>query len=115
MRGKAYNSHMSETSLPTHIPQELAKYFWDVKPETVNPATHPYFVINRLLDKGGLDAARWVVRTFPKEMIIETLKTVRDFSPWNGRFWTRYYQLKEEDVACLRPSYRSMRSALWPY
>jgi len=106
---------MSEMPLPTHIPQELAKYFWDVKPETVNPATHPYFVINRLLDKGGLDAARWVVRTFPKDDIIHTLKTVRDFSPRSGWFWTRYYQLQKEDVACLQASYLTMRRAHWPF
>lgn len=106
---------MSAVSLPTHIPKEMEKYFWDVKPETVNPAAHPDLVINRLLDKGGLDAARWVVRTFPKEYIVKTLKTVRDFSPRSGWFWARYYQIKEEEVACLQPSYRAMRSAHWPF
>jgi len=106
---------MSGTSLPTHIPQELTKYFWDVKPETVNPATHPYFVINRLLDKGGLDAARWVVRTFPKDDIIQTIKTVRDFSPRSARFWAHYFGIPDEEVACLQASYLTMRRAHWPF
>jgi len=106
---------MNHTRLPTHVPRGLVKYFWDVDPKTLNPGTHPYFVINRLFDKGGLDAARWVVRTFPKDMIIETLKTMRDFSPWNGWFWARYYQLSQEDVACLRPSYLAMRRTHWPF
>jgi len=106
---------MADQSLPDHVPDTFKRFFWDVNFDTVSPKTHPRYVINRLLDKGDLGAARWVVHTFPKKYIIQTLKTVRDFSPRSGWFWTRYYRLKEEDVACLQPSYRTMRSAHWPF
>jgi hypothetical protein len=108
---------MSEISLPAHIPRELAKYFWDVKPETVNPATHPYFVINRLLDKGGIDAASWVVRTFPKDMIIKSLMSDESLSPMTATFFARYYEQPYSDFACYknRLSFKRTPSGLWNY
>lgn len=106
---------MHDPILPTSIPKELHGFFWDVNASRVNPAKSPNYVINRLLDKGDLNAARWVLSSFPKEVIIGTLKTMRDFSPWNGRFWAKYLGINEEEVACLRPSYLKMRRQLWPY
>jgi hypothetical protein len=37
-------------------------------------------IINRLLDKGDLEAASWVLRHFSRELIAETLRTKRDFT-----------------------------------
>ncbi len=101
--------------LPTSLPPSLHKFFWDVDATKTNPAEHPQYVINRLLDKGDLEAARWVLKNFPKETIVETLKKRRDFSPWNGTFWGHYLGIPEAEVACLQPSYRKMRKQLWPY
>ncbi|MBI5614083.1 hypothetical protein HY947_04125 [Candidatus Gottesmanbacteria bacterium] len=106
---------MKTSNLPTKIPKELEHFFWDVKASTVNPSKHPHYVINRLLDKGDLAAARWVIRAFPKTVIQETLKKIRDFSPWNGVFWSRYLDIPREEVQCLNPSYLKMRKQLWPY
>lgn len=100
---------------PTSIPPSIHKFFWDVDPKGVNPQKSPKYVINRLLDKGDLEAARWVLASFDKGTIIETLKTMRDFSPWNGTFWSAYLHIPEEEVACLQPSYRAMRKTHWPY
>ena len=106
---------MADVLLPDHVPDTFKRFFWDVQFETLSPKEKPYYIINRLLDKGNLEAARWVIKTFPKDMIIHTFKTMRDFTPWNGTFWQRYLQIPKEEVACLHPSYRTMRSALWPY
>lgn len=106
---------MAKPRIPTRLPKELHRFFWDVDPKKVNPAQKPHYVINRLLDKGDLEAARWVLRNFSQDTIIETLKTMRDFSPWNGRFWARYLNVPEEEVTCLQPSYLTMRRAHWPF
>lgn len=97
------------------LPRSLWKFFWDVDPAKIDYTLRAPYVINRLLDKGDLEAARWVLKTYPKETIIETFKTRRDFSPWNGTFWSHYLQIPREEVACLEPSYRMRRKTLWPY
>lgn len=106
---------MVSAPLPTTLPPEFHRYFWDVDATKVNPAQKPHYVINRLLDKGGVEAARWVLNHYPQETIVDTLKTVRDFSPRNGTFWAYYLGIPHEEVACLQPSYRKMRKQLWPH
>jgi hypothetical protein len=97
------------------IPHSLHRFFWDVDQLKLNTAKTPAFIIERLLDKGDLEAARWVLRTYPKEIIVQTLKEKKDFSPWNAIFWATYLNIPQKEVACLRPSYQKTRRALWPY
>ena len=106
---------MAQHPLPASIPPSLYKFFWDVRAENVNPSVHPHYVINRLLDKGNMEAARWVLKNFSRETIIETLRTIRDFSPWNGVFWAAYLGISRKEVKCLEPSYLMRRKQLWPY
>lgn len=106
---------IKEPKLPKKLPPSFYQFFWDVDAKKVNPSESPYYVINRLLDKGNLEAARWVVRNFPKEIIVETIKKMRDFSPWNGVFWGRYFNIPREEMKCLDPSYLTLRKTHWPY
>lgn len=103
------------STIPTSLPPELYKYFWDVDPKKVNPQQSPEYVAHRLLDKGGLDAARWALRAIPRKLLVGVVKYRRDFSPRNSTFWSRYFQIPEKEVACLQPSYLAMRRQHWPY
>ncbi len=105
---------MIKRTPPHSLPKDLYRFFWDIKPEQLDPSAKPYYVINRLLDKGDLDAARWVLKCFPKETIIETVKTLRDFSPKSARFWAAYLSVPQEEVLCLQPSYLKTRRTHWP-
>lgn len=102
-------------SLPTSVPSELHLFFWDVDAQKLNPSKNPNYVINRLLDKGNLQAARWVLKNFPKELIVETIKTRRDFSPWTALFWAHYLNIPRQELKCLNPHYLKMRKTHWPY
>lgn len=106
---------MKQKLAPASLPPSLYRFFWDADPARVNPSEKPYYVISRLLDKGNLEAARWVLNSFPKETIVETFKKIRDFSPWNGVFWARYLDIPREEVRCLDPSYLAMRRMHWPF
>jgi hypothetical protein len=106
---------MSAVQFPKALPQSLYRFFWEVDPAQLDPGKHPQYIINRLLDKGDLAAARWVLQNYPKGIIVQTFRTMRDFSPWNGRFWARYLEILEEEVACLQPSYLQKRRMHWPY
>lgn len=106
---------MPNSSLPTTLPPSLCKFFWDVNPAKVNPSEKPYYVINRLLDKGNVEAARWVLANFPKETIRETFRKLRDFSPVVANFWADYLHFPLEEVKCMQEPWRSLRKQLWPY
>ncbi len=106
---------MKSSSLPTSLDPALYQFFWDVDAVKLNPSEHSSYVINRLLDKGDVAAARWVLKNFPRKEIIETVKKQRDFSPRSARFWATYLGIPQEEVACLQPSYLAMRRQHWPY
>jgi hypothetical protein len=49
---------MSFVQSPEALPQSLYRYFWEVDPAQLDPGKHARYIINRLLDKGDLAAAR---------------------------------------------------------
>lgn len=100
---------------PDRIPKILYKFFWDVNPEKINPRAKPYFVIQRLLDKGDVAAVRWVRSNFLKADIAEAFYTMRDFRAKVGYFWTLFLGLEQSKVICIQPHYLKLRRQLWPY
>src|SRR3990167_8857733 len=105
---------MKKDKLPNKLPTALHLFFWDIEAKKLDPSKKPLFVINRLLDKGNLTAVRWVRRNFPQEMIIETIKKMRDFSSKTVIFWSRLLNIPIEEIKCMREPYRSMRKMHWP-
>ena len=101
--------------MPTNIPPSLYKFFWDVNPQKVNPAEKPYFVIQRLLDKGNLEAVRWIREHFKPTIIQKTLRDYRDFSLRSASFWGLLYHVPLSEIKCFHEPYLTTRKTLWPY
>lgn len=97
------------------IPKSLHRYFWDVNIEKLDPKKKPYFVISRLLDKGNVEAIKWVREKYRQEQIKDTFRNIMDFNEKTGRFWSLILKIPEEEVKCLQPSYLKMRREHWPY
>lgn len=91
------------------------KYFWDVDVNKLDLEKKPYFVINRLLDKGNAEAVKWVRKNYSDEKIVSTFTKLRDFNPKVARFWALYLKIPEKDVVCLQQPYLKMRRMHWPY
>lgn len=100
---------------PKRIPKRLWRYFWDVDVKKLDPREKPYFVISRLLNKGNIEAARWVQRHYVKEQVQETLQNYRDFSLRSGSFWGLIYKVPLSKIKCFQEPYRTSRKTLWPY
>ncbi|MEK7592893.1 MAG: hypothetical protein AAB508_05915 [Patescibacteria group bacterium] len=105
---------MDTTKLPTRIPKELEHFFWDVKAEEVNPSKHPHYVINRLLDKGDINAARWVIRSFSRKTIVYSLKHGAPMLAINASFWRNYLGISPKEMPKPIP-YHKQPSELWRF
>lgn len=97
------------------LPDFLKPYFWDVDFSSLDTYKNSVYIINRLLDKGGLRAAKWIEKTFSPELIKQTLCTRRDFSLRNASFWSTIYNIPLNQIKCFQEPYRTMRRTLWPY
>lgn len=87
------------------LPEQFRQFFWDIDATKLDPSEYPLYVINRLLDKGNLEAARWVLRQFPRKLIVETIKTSLNLSPMTAVFFSRYLNIAREEIRSLQPSY----------
>ncbi|MDO8609114.1 MAG: hypothetical protein Q7R95_01070 [bacterium] len=106
---------MKPVKIPIKIPASLHRFFWDVDVKKLNPAEKPYFVISRLLDKGNVEAVKWVRTNFSEQEIKKVFATIRDFSPEVGSLWSIMLQIPRNEVLCLQQSYLQMRKTHWPY
>lgn len=97
------------------IPKSLYQFFWDVDVKRLDPEKKAYFVISRLLDKGNVEAVKWVKKNYSDRKISETFTKLRNFNPKVGRFWSLYLKIPAEDVLCLQQPYLKMRKMHWPY
>lgn len=97
------------------LPEYLHKYFWDVNIEKLDLVGKKYFVIQRLLDKGGVEAVKWTRSHYTEEDISNTFKRLRDFRTPVGYFWATVLNIPQQDVLCLQPHYLAMRRQHWPY
>lgn len=97
------------------IPPSLHHFFWDVDVTKLDPEKKPFFVISRLLDKGDVEAVKWVRKNYNTESIRETLENYRDFSLQSGSLWALIYQVSLKKVKCFQEPYRNTRKTLWPY
>lgn len=109
------NAPKQSSNLPTKIPPNLYQFFWDVDVKKLDPAEKPYFIIQRLLDKGNIEAVRWVRENYEPEIVRFTLENFRDFSLRSASFWATLYNLPLVKVKCFQKPYLKTRRTLWPY
>ncbi|MCX6816255.1 MAG: hypothetical protein NTZ93_00035 [Candidatus Beckwithbacteria bacterium] len=91
------------------LPKRLAKYFWDVNLNQLNPLEDADFLIKRILERGETQDIFWLKRQFGLEKIAVSLKKYRDFSRKTGLFWTLLLNLNQSEVPCLQTPYRRIR------
>ena len=97
------------------IPKNLRQYFWDVDVDKLDPSQKANFVIQRLLDKGNVEAVRWVNKHYTSSQIKKCFISLRDFREKVGNFWSLYLDIPKEKVICLQKPYLTMRKMHWPY
>lgn len=77
-------THTQKNIKPMRFRQSL---FWDVDPKTIDPKKHARYIIERMLDFGNDDEARWVYRMYPHSFIFDTVKRSRVLRPETRVLW----------------------------
>jgi hypothetical protein len=82
------------------LPERLTRYFWDQRGRHLSPARNRSTVLQRLLEVGGWDAARWLLRNVPHEELTGFIasRRGRGLSPKRLRFWALVLDLPGSDV-----------------
>lgn len=95
-------------------PPFLKPFFWDVDYEHLHPKDRPRYVIARLLDIGDEKAVKWL-KNFSEGEIKEVVRTTRALSKKSANFWRLFFDLREDEVRCLRKDFQRLQRAIWRY
>lgn len=87
------------------LPARFRGQFWDVEFRRQLPRTHPEFVVERLLEHGGDDAVRWLLRNVPRPFLEHVVRRARGLRPPTAYCWANYLGIPLTELACLeKPS-----------
>ncbi|TSC78218.1 MAG: hypothetical protein G01um101433_360, partial [Parcubacteria group bacterium Gr01-1014_33] len=65
----------------------LEKYFWDTDIKGLDKEKHAHFIIERILDRGDMDAIQWLSRNFKKSEMRKVLRITKDMTYFSANFW----------------------------
>jgi len=69
------------------VPENFKYLFWDTDPARINIRKHSRYIIERVLEMGGLDSFRWIQGLYPTRAIIEVCDASRKISEKSKNFW----------------------------
>lgn len=71
-----------------NYPDCIARLLWDVDPGSVDPERHSDYLIERVMQRGGFEAMRWLRARYPRETLAEFLRRRGDrLAPRERAYW----------------------------
>jgi hypothetical protein len=97
------------------IPQFAHRYFWDVDARKLDADKYATYVIERLLEWGNPQSARWLLQRYSRRKIIGVLKRTHSLSRMSANFWAVYFGVPRNEITWFTklPHWRPKGS--WPY
>ena len=89
--------------------------FWDTEPSVLDAQTHREFILQRLLEYGGIAAVRWAERRYGLDGIREYILTRGNqmLTAKTRSFWRAVLNLTED--TCTTKSSPLRNNPLWPF
>lgn len=75
--------------------------FWDTPLSSIDPQLHKDFVIERLLQFGGMEGIRWLLENWELAAIKNVVLNSRNLSRMTAGFWSAYFDIPPEKIRCL--------------
>ncbi len=87
------------------LPEILELYkndaFWDTPLSSIDAQLHRDFVIERLLQYGGMEGIRWLLENWGPAAIENVVMNSRNLSRTTAGFWSAYFDIPPERIRCL--------------
>lgn len=73
------------------IPERFFYLFWDTFPLEIDIRKNSRYIIERVLELGGLDTLYWIQKLYPTRLIMETSEVSRKLSHKSKNFWRVWF------------------------
>ena len=91
---------------------KYAALFWDVDPARLESERHATFIIERTLERGGIQAIRDLFQLYGTARIVAVICSSRRITRKTALFWKSYLDI-EAPIRCLQSESRNPLSQLW--
>ncbi len=71
------------------MPDFVSRLFWDYDQITLDFLKHKDFIIERVLEKGNFDGVKWLLGTFDKLDILNTVNSSSNISYSTRNLWSQ--------------------------
>ncbi|MGR3218323.1 MAG: DUF6922 domain-containing protein [Candidatus Anammoxibacter sp.] len=75
--------------------------FWDTPLDAIDEIKHKDFIIERLLQNGGLDGIQWILDNYGPEELKRVVMNSRFISRRTAYFWSVYFSIPTGKTKCL--------------
>lgn len=82
---------IAEKNEASAIPEHLRSLFWDTRIEKIHLKENAGYIIERVLELGGMDALEWLQRVYPVQNILDVLNLSRNISYKSRIFWKIWF------------------------
>jgi hypothetical protein len=91
---------MADRPATLELPDDLRAFFWDYDPVRLSGELSRHTIVLRLLEKGGMQAVRWLRQQLTDEEIRQFIvrRRGRGISPRRLRFWGLLLDIPRHDV-----------------
>ncbi len=96
----SYNWQVAKT-LREILEQYKIDAFWDTPLSSIDLHLHRDFVIERLLQYGGMEGIRWLLQNCEHAAIKNVVLKSRNLSKTTAGFWSAYFDIPPESIRCL--------------
>ena len=76
------------------------RIFWDVPIESIKEDSHKRFIIQRVLERGGIEDIRRTVRYYSHSIFVDEAKQIRSLDPMTLAFASRLANAPKESFKC---------------
>ncbi len=95
------------------MPNHLTKFFWDVDPSQLDVNKDLFFIIERILEYGDDHSLKWLRNIYSNKDIVKVVKASKKLSKKTVNLWQIYYDLKPEEITCLKRYYNQGNNVFW--
>jgi len=94
-------------------PPVVARFFCEIEWEDRIADEYPFYVVERLIENGNMEAVRWVRERYGDDFIREVVCRSRRVSRKTARFWQLILDIPEEQILCLSKSWQNRPNRFW--
>ena len=102
-----------KSAIAKRPPESIARFFCELTWTDDLADRYPFYVVERLIEKGDTEAVRWMRARYGDAFIRDVVCRSRRISRKTARFWQVILEIAEEEVLCLSKSWRNRPNRFW--